>query len=215
MLFLFYLVLSMQLQDDGATISKIDAQLGKGVATTSSVLSNPAYMELHSQAAFRNLIKKHAKAAPLRMITAKEPGNAVIIKVKLLSGKGPAKNTLVYVYQTDARGQYAAYRSQVDEGNGNSAHARLFGYVRTNEQGELELQTIRPASYPNSSIPQHIHLEAFDASGKTLIVTELLFDDDPNLVGETRREMLQRFVVAKNTGTKDQQVFSYVVNVSN
>jgi len=215
MLFFFYFALALQLQDNGPVIKKIDDQLSKGSVTINAVLTDPAYMDLHSLTEFRNVIRKHAKAAPLHITTTKEPGNTTTVKVKLVSQQAAMPNTLVYVYQTDHRGWYSADKPHVEQNEGDRGHARLFGYVRTNSNGEFELKTIRPASYPNSTLPQHIHLEAFNDAGRSLIITELLFDDDPGLVGETRTEFLRQFFVAKNTGTQDNQQFSYVVNIRN
>lgn len=214
MLKLLLLLSILHRQDASATIRHIDEQLSKGAVTINAVLSNPSYMKLHALTEFRQVIKKHAKTAQVTVVTDKEPGVKTIVKGKLVSGNTPLRNTLVYVYQTDNRGWYADDQPHVQQMEGDRRHARLFGYLRTNGQGEFQLHTIRPASYPNSTLPQHIHFEAFSDNGRALIITELLFDDDPMLVGQLREQFLREgFVVAKNTGTKDRQVFTYVVEV--
>ena len=213
MLKLLLLYFGLQVQDPATTIRQIDDQLSKGSVTVNAVLANPSYILLHKLTGFRAVIKKHAKTGPVTMITEKEPGTQTTVKGKLVSNNNtPLSNTLVYVYQTDHRGWYADDKPHVEQNEGDRGHARLFGYLRTNDQGEFELRTIRPASYPNSTLPQHIHLEAFDNSGTALIITELLFDDDPMLVGELRTNFLREgFFVAKNSGTKEKQLFTYVV----
>jgi protocatechuate 3,4-dioxygenase beta subunit len=213
MLNLLFLLLSLNPQDPSATVKQIDDQLAKGTVTINAILSNPAYMDLHKLTAFRQVIKKHAKSMSVTLVTDKEPGVQTSVKGKLVSAnKTPLANTLVYVYQTDHRGWYADDKPHVEQNEGDRGHARLFGYLKTNAQGEFELHTIRPASYPNSTLPQHIHFEAFSNNGSALIITELLFDDDPMLVGELRERFLREgFVVAKNTGTKEKQLFSYTV----
>lgn len=215
MLTLLLFFLGLVPQDPGATIRQVDEQLSKGTVSINAVLSNPAYMNLHALTDFRNVIRKHAKNMSVTLVTDKEPGVATTIKGKLMSASNtPMRNTLVYVYQTDNKGWYADDKPHVETGNGDRGHARLFGYLKTNEQGEFELRTIRPSSYPNSTLPQHIHLEAFGDNGRSLIITELLFDDDPMLVGQLRQDFLREgFVVAKNSGTKEKQVFSYVVTI--
>jgi hypothetical protein len=51
-------------------------------------------------------------------------------------------------------------------------------------------------------------------NGKSL-VSELLFDDDTRLVGETRsRSLSEGFVISKNTGTDQQPVYSYQVKMN-
>ena len=208
---LHFLLLLFSLHQD--PVKLIDDQLTKGSTTIDAVLSNPAYMNLHKLTEFRNVIKKHAKGKSVTLITAQEQGAQTTVRGKLLSAnKTPLANTLVYVYQTDHRGWYADDKPHVEQNEGDRGHARLFGYLKTNEQGEFELKTIRPASYPNSTLPQHIHFEAFSDNGRSLIITELLFDDDPMLVGELRERFLREgFVVSKNTGTKEKQLFNYVV----
>ncbi len=213
MLKILLFFLGLNAQDPSAAIKQIDDQLSKGSVTIDAVLSNAAYMNLHKLTEFRSVIKKHAKGMSVTMVTDKEQGAQTTVKGKLLSAdKTPLANTLVYVYQTDHRGWYADDKPHVEQNEGDRGHARLFGYLRTNAQGEFELKTIRPASYPNSTLPQHIHFEAFSNNGRSLIITELLFDDDPMLVGDLRERFLREgFVVSKNSGTKEKQLFSYTV----
>lgn len=207
-------LIALQAQDPSATIRQVDSQLSQGSVSVNEVLANPSYMKLHPLTAFRAVIKKHASATLLDIVNDAEPGVPTVVKGRLTRGGAPLANTLVYLYQTDHRGWYADTGAHVLLREGDRGHARLFGYLRTGRQGEFELHTIRPASYPNSTLPQHIHLEAFDGNGTSLIITELLFDDDPKLTGATRNEFLRHgFVVAKNTGSKSKQVFSYVVQV--
>ena len=185
MLKLLLFLFSIHQQDPAALIRQVDEQLSRGAVTVNAVLSNPAYMKLHAMTDFRNVIRKHAKNMSVTLVTDKEPGAPTTVKGKLMAANNtPMRNTLVYVYQTDNKGWYADDKPHVETGNGDRGHARLFGYLKTNDQGEFELRTIRPASYPNSTLPQHIHLEAFGENGRSLIVTELLFDDDPMLVGQ-------------------------------
>lgn len=202
---IFSFLLLLYAQEPVADIRKIDEALAKNAITVSAVLSNPAYMKLHTENAFRQVIKKHAKAGHLTLVTKDEPGVRTSIAGTLISGNKRLANTLVYVYHTDNKGSYG------EQGN---QRPMLFGYLKTDEKGEFDFETIRPASYPNSNIQQHIHLEAYDANGRSHIVTELLFDDDPVLKGENRANALKAgFFISKNTGTKEKQLFEYVVRI--
>jgi len=68
-------------------------------------------------------------------------------------------------------------------------YARLFAYVKTDAQGRYEMRTIRPASYPNTDLPQHIHVHIDGPHGRhEALVTEILFDDDPRLTKSVRAE---------------------------
>ena len=85
--------------------------------------------------------------------------------------------------------------------------------MRTNEDGRFEMTTIKPQGYPQSTLPAHIHIEATTGNGN--LISELLFDDDPRLVGETRsRSVNEGFVISKNTGTDKQPVYSYTVKMN-
>jgi protocatechuate 3,4-dioxygenase beta subunit len=79
---------------------------------------------------------------------------------------------------------------------GDRKHARLFGYVTTDGAGKFELRTIRPAGYPESDLPGHIHLEVSSTDGLGLI-TEIQFEDDPRLTPRMRdRSRAEQFVIA-------------------
>jgi len=62
-------------------------------------------------------------------------------------------------------------------------HARLFGYAKTDKNGKMELHTIKPAGYPKSDLPAHIHVHV-TAEGYRPYGTEFLFQDDERLKGE-------------------------------
>jgi protocatechuate 3,4-dioxygenase beta subunit len=156
------------------------------------------------------MIRKHAKAEALTIVTQDEPGKKILVKGTITDPNGnPQKNKLVYFYQTSDKGWYSDTGAHVLIMEGDRRHARLFGYIKTDEKGNFSFRTIQPQGYPRSSLPAHIHLELTidDDSG---LGTELLFDDDPRLVGETRATAIRsRFYISKDSGTKDQPVYSY------
>ena len=57
-------------------------------------------------------------------------------------------------------------------------------------QGKLVLRTIRPAGYPHSELPAHVHL-GLTVQGRGVPVGEVRFDDDPRLTPEIRKQSLQ------------------------
>ncbi|HSF40525.1 MAG TPA: hypothetical protein VLT87_12080, partial [Thermoanaerobaculia bacterium] len=59
-------------------------------------------------------------------------------------------------------------------------------YLTTDPQGRFEVETVRPAGYPQSNTAQHIHLEVFPEDGGRQM-TEILFEDDPRMTPEIRR----------------------------
>ena len=152
-----------------------------------AVLTDARYRDLHDKTPFRELLAAHATSAPLPLCGPDEPGAAFVVHGRVVDRDGrPVADALVYAYHTDARGFYGYDRAHVGGDAGDFAHARLFGYVRTDAAGAFELRTIRPASYPGTDLPQHVHLQI---TGKTTapLVTEVMFTDDPRLTPPQRQ----------------------------
>jgi protocatechuate 3,4-dioxygenase beta subunit len=201
-------------QNENAALQQVNKQLSSKERSVTDILQDPAYMNLHSLTTFREIIKKNAKQEKITLVNKNEPGNGVRITVKLVSNNRPVNGLLVYVYHTDNRGWYSDTAAHVLAYEGDRGHARLFGYLLSDKEGNIEFTTIHPQGYPNSTLPQHIHLEVFDKNGTNLAVTELLFDDDDRLKGTTRNRALQEgFVIAKNEGNDKNQHYSYVVTL--
>jgi protocatechuate 3,4-dioxygenase beta subunit len=85
-----------------------------------------------------------------------KPGEPMIIRgvIYKSDGKTAAPGIILYVYHTDNKGLYSPAPNQTSAKR-TRTFARL-GKKRMNK-GRYELKTIRPASYPNSRNPQHIH----------------------------------------------------------
>ena len=120
-----------------------------------------------------------ATASRGRIAPATEPGVPLLVKGVLFraDGRTPLSGGLVFAYHTDQQGLYNPDQS---------VHSwRLRGAVRTGADGSFEFKTIRPASYPQTRIPQHIHVELQTADG-SYHAGEWRFSDDP-LVEEAER----------------------------
>jgi protocatechuate 3,4-dioxygenase beta subunit len=138
----------------------------------------------------------------------------VIGTIKNTDGK-PIADALVYLYHTDARGWYAADAPHVSMNEGDMRHARLFGYVKTGNDGKFELHTIKPSGYPQSDLPAHIHVH-IDVNGYQSLVTEFLFDDDERLVGKIRENSTRNnFLISEPQKTElpFAQKFSYAITL--
>ena len=103
--------------------------------------------------------------------------------VYLIDGETPAKNILMYVYQTDEKGVYPKKNSST---GWEARHGYIRGWVKTNANGEYTLYTFRPASYPNTTIPQHIHITVKEPDKNEYYIDDFYFDDDPNLTDKIR-----------------------------
>lgn len=92
--------------------------------------------------------------------------------------KTPAKNVILYIYHTDQTGRYPTKSSSKGwERN----HGYLRTWLKTDENGRYEFYTTRPASYPNSTIPQHIHITVKEPSINEYYIEDFYFADDPNI----------------------------------
>ena len=94
-----------------------------------------------------------AYASPSRMKIAadNEPGQRLIITGHVFDASGKPARVTLYAYHTDAKGLYrpdGSFRGQ----------PRLQGTLLTAEDGSYEIDTIKPAPYPNRDIPAHIHV---------------------------------------------------------
>lgn len=203
-------------QDIRKAVKKLDSLLEHKSVSVSNVLSDETYMHLHSKTEFRELIKKYAPVGKTTIVTPAEPGKRIKVKceVKDKDGKSFA-NALVYVYQTSAKGWYSDTAAHILVNEGDMRHARLFGYVITDSEGNFELETIQPSGYPQSDLPAHIHL-AMWKGGKYVpgAPGELLFDDDTRLTADRRaRATAEGFLISKNSGAPSSPVYQYTIKL--
>ena len=203
--------------DNTALLKEVETQLNASTSV-SQILTDKKYLSIHSDSRFRELIEKFCSDKTLAITAPDEPGKKirVICTVKNEAGKA-VPGALVYLYQTDSKGWYAADAPHVQMNEGDMRHARLFGYVKTNDQGQFELHTVKPSGYPKSDLPAHIHVHV-TADGYGAYVNEFLFDDDERLVGEIRtNSQRNKFIISKpeKASTPFQQKFSYTITLTN
>lgn len=93
-------------------------------------------------------------------------------------GKTPAKDVVLYVYHTDEKGIYP----QAEDAKGwAKRHGYIRGWIKTNEQGAYRFYSFRPASYPNSTQPQHVHITVKEPDKNEYYIDDFMFADDPHL----------------------------------
>ncbi|HLN80288.1 MAG TPA: twin-arginine translocation pathway signal protein [Thermoanaerobaculia bacterium] len=110
--------------------------------------------------------------APRRSVLAgpKEPGERLTIRGTVFGSdcRTPLPRTLLDVWQADAQGEY----------HWKDEDYRLRGQLLTNDRGEYEIATIKPAGYGGR--PAHIHF-TIAAPGHAPLTTQLHFRGDPRL----------------------------------
>lgn len=187
-----------------ALIDRAKGALEAKSARTADLLASADYLPAHPHPRFRELVRAHARENRAVLVTPEEPGEPLLVSGSLLEADGrPVAGATLYAYQTSAKGWYSDLAPHISGTSGDERFARLFAYLRTDAQGRYELRTIRPAGYPDSNLPQHIHLEAFHPAGGRVVVTEIRFDDDPRLTPAQRevsaREKLGIFKPVRGT----------------
>ena len=116
-----------------------------------------------------------------RMAPAGEPGQPLHVSGVVVGSDGtPISGASLYVYQTDHEGYYGVKPVS------NNRDPRLKVFLRSDTQGRWAFDTITPGSYPNSRVPAHIHFQVA-APGRSPKVFEIVFEDDPLVTPEMRR----------------------------
>jgi protocatechuate 3,4-dioxygenase beta subunit len=108
-----------------------------------------------------------------RIAPSDEAGEPMVIEGRVFDRGGrPAPGVIVYAYHTDAGGVYP---------DADTRHGRLRGWARTDVRGEYRFDTIRPASYPGTTIPAHVHMHVIEPGRGTYYIDSIRFLDDPHL----------------------------------
>jgi len=107
-----------------------------------------------------------------------------------LDGITPAPNVIMYYYHTDVNGLYAE-KPNLDKRV--ARHGYIRGWVKSDEKGHYSIYTVRPASYPNSKEPAHIHAAIVETEIENpYYIDEFDFDDDIFLTSAKRKSMENR-----------------------
>ncbi len=92
---------------------------------------------------------------PVRIAPLAEPGEPLALSgvVYQADGVTPAAGARIFAYHTDRFGIYSPRTDREPK-----YVARLKAYFSADDRGRYSIATIRPASYPNSTINAHIHV---------------------------------------------------------
>ena len=111
--------------------------------------------------------------ASIVIAPSNEPGERMAISGRCLSwqdGK-PAAGVIVYTYHTDHTGSYAG-------GPRGTRHARLRGWMRTGADGRYAFTSIKPAPYPDRTMPAHIHFIVLEPNRRPYWIDDIVFDGE-------------------------------------
>ena len=123
----------------------------------------------------------------IRLAPPGEPGVPMRISGRVLDGSGRTRaGVVVYAYQTDRTGIYPSPAQRL--GREAMRHGSLRGWVRSDAQGRYAIDTIRPGSYPDEEMAEHVHMHVLEPGCFTYYIDDLMFLDDPKLSAEEQRE---------------------------
>lgn len=124
----------------------------------------------------------------LQLAPADEPGVRMRVSGKIVDVEGrPRPGTILYVHQTDRTGIYPPPASPLTAAA--RRHGRLRGWVQADVDGRYQIDTIRPGSYPNANIPEHIHVQVIEPGCFSYFIDDVMFRDDPKLTAAQKRTL--------------------------
>lgn len=114
-----------------------------------------------------------------------EKGRKLLVKgiVYKADGKTPAPDVVLYYWQTDNDGVYSPAAGMDEKAK---RHGHIRGWMKTGKDGSYALYTVRPAAYPGTNNPGHIHISVKEPGLGEYYIDELVFDDDPFLTQDIR-----------------------------
>lgn len=133
------------------------------------------------------VFERDAKALSSEVDIARgEGGEAMILEgvVRQPDGKTPASGVIIYLHQTNADGLYA---NGGNEGLWSRRHGRLRGWAVTDVQGRYRFRTIKPAPYPDMTMPAHIHLMIGEAGRRPYYIDDVVFEGEHKVDDAYRR----------------------------
>lgn len=116
-----------------------------------------------------------------------EPGERMRIEGIVLQndGRTPAAGVVVYAHHTNADGLYANGSPGTEW---SRRHGRLRAWVRTGADGRYAFDTIKPAPYPDMTMPAHIHLMVAEPGRRAYYIDDIVFDGEFGVTPAYRRK---------------------------
>lgn len=106
-----------------------------------------------------------------------EPGERMRLSGRVLAvdGTTPVEGIVIYAHQTNVEGLYANGSPETEWSRRNG---RLRGWVKTDSDGLYTFHTIKPAPYPDMTMPAHIHLYIKEPGRRPYYVDDVVFEGE-------------------------------------
>lgn len=106
-----------------------------------------------------------------------EPGERMRLSGRVLAvdGATPVEGVVIYAHQTNVEGLYA---NGSPESEWSRRNGRLRGWVKTDSEGRYAFQTIKPAPYPDMTMPAHVHLYVKEPGRRPYYIDDVVFEGE-------------------------------------
>jgi protocatechuate 3,4-dioxygenase beta subunit len=179
----------------GARMTKLDrrtAALGLGAVLSSGWIGRsaaaPARPDLYRCEGCEAVGERgrEAMTAIADIAGPDELGERLVVEGRVLEidGVTPAADIVIYAHQANAEGLYA---NGTDASMWSRRHGRLRGWARTGADGAYRFNTIKPAPYPDMTMPAHIHLMIGEAGRRPYYIDAIVFDGEFGVTAAYRR----------------------------
>ena len=150
---------------------------------------------------------------PMAIIAADdEPGERLVLTGRAtFPGGAPAPGVVVYAHHTDAAGLYSRGG---DESVWSRRHGLLRGWAKTDMDGVYGFYTIKPAPYPDGSMPAHIHLFIGEPGHPPYYIDDVVFAGEYGVDDAYRARMENRGGSGIVTLTRDGRVWRAVRDIA-
>lgn len=102
-----------------------------------------------------------------------EPGERMTLTGRVVTPEGkPAPGVIIYAHQTNAAGLYA---NGTNDTVWSRRHGRLRGWAKTGPDGVYTFHTIKPAPYPDRTLPAHVHLFIGEPGKRPYYIDDVVF----------------------------------------
>ena len=152
--------------------------------------SNAPRTDLYQCEGCEGALERDARSlsADARIGPADEPGEPLTVHgtVFAADGRTPASGVVIYAYQTNAEGLYAGGSS---ESEWSRRHGRLRGWAKTGPDGRYSFRTVKPAPYPNDTMPAHIHFTVLEPGRRPYWIDDIVFEGEFGVTPAYRAQM--------------------------
>jgi protocatechuate 3,4-dioxygenase beta subunit len=132
--------------------------------------SSPSDCEVTNSETAGPFPNRNSAALVKSNIIVDRPGVGLSIKITIKNKNNNCSalaNTIVDIWHCDAQGEYSEY-------GGRTAVSWLRGRQITDSSGLVTFSSIFPGWYPRRA--PHIHVHIYNASGRSLLITQIAFD---------------------------------------